>query len=128
MPTKTQKLNVEGWWRALARMQTLGWTALTAAERAALAEPPSRREVLLQIEAITNILRDAHVLELNERLKALEQRNTLSYCGVFRTGCYYEKHDCVTHQGSLWIASEGTAEKPGDGATPWRLAVKRGSV
>lgn len=126
MATKTPaKLGVEGWWRALARMQKLGWKALTVAEQAALSEPPSRRELLLQIEAVTNILRDAGILEVDKRLKALEQRpRGLQYVGVYRSGNLYERGDAVTHAGALWIAHEDTTARPGDGKTPWQLAVK----
>lgn len=45
--------------------------------------------------------------------------------GVWREGASYAKGDAVTWAGSLWIAQEGTAEKPETGHG-WRLAVKRG--
>jgi hypothetical protein len=38
---------------------------------------------------------------------------------------FYERGDCVTWAGSLWIAQERTSEKP-DGGKGWRLAVKKG--
>ena len=46
--------------------------------------------------------------------------------GVYQAGRAYEKGDGVTYGGSWWIAQDKTAEKPGDGATKWRLAVKAG--
>jgi len=46
--------------------------------------------------------------------------------GVYRATQAYEKGDAVTYGGSLWIAQRETSEKPGDGATKWRLAVKAG--
>lgn len=46
--------------------------------------------------------------------------------GVYVAGKSYEKGDGVTWAGSFWIAQKATADKPGDGATGWRLAVKRG--
>lgn len=46
--------------------------------------------------------------------------------GVFQTARIYEKGDGVTYGGSFWIAQGATDEKPGDGATKWRLAVKAG--
>jgi hypothetical protein len=46
--------------------------------------------------------------------------------GVYRTGRTYGKGDGVTFGGSFWIAQDTTSEKPGDGATKWRLAVKAG--
>lgn len=46
--------------------------------------------------------------------------------GVYQAGRTYEKGDGVTFGGSFWIAQDVTSEKPGDGATKWRLAVKAG--
>jgi integrin beta 3 len=47
-------------------------------------------------------------------------------CGVYQAGHTYAKGDGVTFGGSFWIAQDATSEKPGDGATKWRLAVKAG--
>jgi integrin beta 3 len=46
--------------------------------------------------------------------------------GVYVATRTYEKGDGVTWAGSFWIAKDATNEKPGDGATKWRLAVKAG--
>jgi len=46
--------------------------------------------------------------------------------GVFRDGHEYDKGDGVTWAGSWWIAQEKTSQKPGEGSTDWRLAVKKG--
>lgn len=46
--------------------------------------------------------------------------------GVFKAGQAYQKGDGVTWAGSFWIAQAPTTDKPGDGATAWRLAVKAG--
>lgn len=46
--------------------------------------------------------------------------------GVYQAGRTYEKGDGATYGGSFWIAQDATSEKPGDGATKWRLAVKCG--
>lgn len=46
--------------------------------------------------------------------------------GVYRAGIEYAQGDGVTWAGSFWIAQAPTSEKPGDGATAWRLAVKAG--
>jgi collagen triple helix repeat protein len=45
--------------------------------------------------------------------------------GVYQQGKAYERGDCVTYGGSLWIAKKDGADRPGEGDT-WRLAVKRG--
>lgn len=47
--------------------------------------------------------------------------------GVFKHGNTYKTGDAVTWGGSLWIAQEPTADKPGEPAAKgWRLAVKKG--
>ncbi len=45
--------------------------------------------------------------------------------GVYQAGRTYEKGDAVTF-GGYWIAQDTTSEKPGDGATKWRLAIRAG--
>ena len=47
-------------------------------------------------------------------------------CGVYQASRTYQKGDGVTYAGSFWIAQAETREKPGDGVTKWRLAVKAG--
>jgi len=47
--------------------------------------------------------------------------------GVYQDGRRYEKADAVTYAGSFWIAQAETSARPGQGATAWRLAVKRGA-
>lgn len=49
------------------------------------------------------------------------------YEGVYRPERTYEAGSSVTFGGSLWLAQAETNEKPGEGATAWRLAVKRGA-
>ena len=46
--------------------------------------------------------------------------------GVHKPGTKYFRGAMVTSQGSLWCAQADTAERPGDGATSWRLTSKRG--
>lgn len=46
--------------------------------------------------------------------------------GVYRAGHAYQKGDCVTFGGSLWIAQADTDGKPDSGDKGWRLGVKRG--
>ena len=48
------------------------------------------------------------------------------YQGVYRPAEKYEKADCVTFGGHVWIATvDEPADKPGT-SEQWRLAVKRG--
>jgi hypothetical protein len=46
--------------------------------------------------------------------------------GVYRPETAYEAGDAVSFGGSIWIAKSPTKEKPGEGATSWRLSVKSG--
>lgn len=46
--------------------------------------------------------------------------------GVYRAGQAYQKGDCVTYGGSLWIAQADTDTKPDGADSGWRLSVKRG--
>jgi hypothetical protein len=65
---------------------------------------------------------------LAARVKCLEDRPPLKYCGVWVAGKTYQEHSLVTRDGSLWIAKRTTAAYPGGGAEPdsWQLCVKRG--
>jgi hypothetical protein len=47
------------------------------------------------------------------------------YRGVFADGTVYQRGDAVTWGGSIFIAKETTADKPGT-SPAWTLAVKRG--
>lgn len=47
--------------------------------------------------------------------------------GVYKAETSYDTGDAVSWGGSLWIAQAPVSGvKPGEGATPWRLAVKAG--
>ena len=46
--------------------------------------------------------------------------------GTYHDGEQYEKGNGVTWNGSWWLAKAPTTDKPGDGATAWRLTVKKG--
>lgn len=48
------------------------------------------------------------------------------YRGVFKDGETYAVGDMVTWGGSVWSCTNASAEKPGDGAKGWMLAVKKG--
>lgn len=53
---------------------------------------------------------------------------TMIYRGVFCEDFTYEKGDCVTCSGSMWVCkAETTQVKPGsEGSQDWQLSVKRG--
>jgi hypothetical protein len=71
--------------------------------------------------------------QIEDRLDALERDreqlrkdvSNFTYCGVWSMGKAYAKGNSVTDGGSLWIALQDTALKPGIGGH-WQLAVKRG--
>jgi len=83
---------------------------------------------------------DLHMEQLDERTVAFratrgdqaKEIGTLSvpaliYRGVFREGTTYSVGDSVTWAGALWVARAVTTDKPGEGATAWQLAVKKGA-
>lgn len=47
------------------------------------------------------------------------------YRDVFQSGKTYDKDDCVTYAGSMFIATRETKDKP-ESSTAWKLIVKRG--
>lgn len=47
------------------------------------------------------------------------------FADVFRIGEHYKKGAIVIHRG-VWIATADTRERPGEGATAWRLMAKNG--
>lgn len=51
------------------------------------------------------------------------------YRGTFEDGRLYQKDDCVTWAGAMWIAKEATRIKPGDGEGKkfWTMSSKRGA-
>jgi integrin beta 3 len=46
--------------------------------------------------------------------------------GVWKAGTAYQPGDGVSWNGSFWLAQRTTTDRPGHGATAWRLAVKSG--
>ncbi len=47
--------------------------------------------------------------------------------GVWKHDHAYERGDCTTSDGGLWIAQvDSQSERPGNSSKAWRLAVKRG--
>lgn len=46
--------------------------------------------------------------------------------GVFRAGQLYARGDAVSWAGCSWIAQADTTDRPGDGATAWRMSTKAG--
>ncbi len=81
---------------------------------------------------------DMEVVYDGERMFALEfargdQVKTYTFAlpmmidrGVYRAGQAYQKGDCVSYGGSLWIAQADTETKPDGADSGWRLSVKRG--
>ena len=62
---------------------------------------------------------------LEARIRELEAKPALKYCGVWRQGEIYNTGDFTTDHGSLWHAKSVTLARPGTDDT-WQLAVKRG--
>jgi hypothetical protein len=77
------------------------------------------------VESHVNKLK-AENAALEARIKSLEDRPPLKYCGTWVAGRTYVENSAVTRDGSVWIARKATAAYPGGGAEPdsWQLAVK----
>jgi hypothetical protein len=61
--------------------------------------------------------------------RVIEKRlpGVLRDAGVWKAGTAYEPGDGVSWNGSFWFAHARTTDRPGHGATAWRLAVKSGA-
>jgi hypothetical protein len=66
------------------------------------------------------------IADYETRLKALENKPSLQYRGVWQEGGEYKDGDFATLQGSVWAARTRTRERPGT-SDDWALAVKRGA-
>jgi hypothetical protein len=74
-----------------------------------------------------DVLRE-ELLALHRRIKQLETRPEVKYCGVHRDGEPYTEASLVTPGGSLWLATETTSDIPGQPDSRWKLIVKRGEA
>lgn len=63
-----------------------------------------------------------------EKIEKSIKLPTLIYRGVYSDAEIYEKGDCVTQGGSMWVCKKDTIFKPGteDGKEDWQLSVKKG--
>lgn len=68
---------------------------------------------------------EAVVKEIGKRLKALEARPDLKYCGTWDGASQFNEGNFVTHRGSLWACKAETRTEPGT-SSDWQLAVKSG--
>jgi hypothetical protein len=68
--------------------------------------------------------------ELDARVKALEDRPTLRYCGIYEAGATYRPGDFVTNDGHTWACKSITRVRPTFGSEAasafWTLACKAG--
>ena len=69
----------------------------------------------------------ARAYDLDMRIRALEDRPKLHYCGLWDTAKTYERGSFVTWGGSMWATDTLTkGQEPGGGSNVWTLAVMRG--
>src|SRR5262245_12059420 len=73
-------------------------------------------------------VQERELADVKRRLAVVEAKRVIEYCGVWELGRKYVRGSAVTHDGRLWIAQSETDQRPGNGATAWRLAVKRGEA
>jgi hypothetical protein len=60
------------------------------------------------------------------RLLQVENRPELRYRGVWEISRQYQAGDICTDHGGMWHCNQPTTDRPGEGATAWRLCVKKG--
>ena len=68
----------------------------------------------------------ARIDALEKRVQQLEGTTLPKWAGTWEAKDY-RQGNLVTRDGSLWLATADTRERPGDGNTGWRLIVKRGA-
>jgi hypothetical protein len=87
------------------------------------------KELQGEADSIDEVIAQVIVAErrsIEPRLRALEDRPSLRYQGIWSADQPYQPGDFTTDNGSLWHANvASTGIKPGDG-TAWTLSVKRG--
>jgi hypothetical protein len=86
---------------------------------------PNPETILAAADVLRQIIKPLvdRIEVLETRLDAVEGRED---AGVWQPGRTYPKFAGVTWNGSWWIAQARTSEQPGEGATAWRMAVRRG--
>jgi hypothetical protein len=67
---------------------------------------------------------EAENAKLRARVSAMESKTIPDYVGTWQAEDTYPRGAVCTHAGAMWIATEDTAERPGDGASNWKLCVK----
>jgi len=96
------------------------------------AKPASMGFVSAMVVAAASGFRTLRVsrrlLRLEEKVRALEAASLPRYEGVHTPGKTYPVGSLTTRSGALWLATEPTDKTPGQGATPWKLVVKSGTV
>jgi hypothetical protein len=112
------------WVRALAS-EIRAWCVETFASRAdveRIATTKAGGESTAELEARVAVLEERLSAEAHDWAAA-----SLADCykGVHCDGQEYRRGSCVTHGGSMWIATTDTAERPGR-SSAWKLAVKHG--
>jgi hypothetical protein len=99
-------------------------------------KPLTRREaeeheIQILCDSFAPVIRD-YVLDavrpLHDRIKVLEARPNLKYCGTWAADKVYGVGNFVTDGGSIWHAQRASiGERPGTSpADAWLLAVKKG--
>lgn len=91
-----------------------------------------------QWQCIVNGVKDVKTIQIDERTfevryvfsngeeaHAQLKIESLLYKEVWDEATEYQRGDCVTQDGSMWVALRATKTRPGE-SKDWRLAVKRG--
>jgi HK97 family phage prohead protease len=64
------------------------------------------------------------VATLQAAMAQLQDKIIPDYVGTWQAEDTYPRGAMCTHAGAMWIATEDTSERPGSGASRWKLCVK----
>jgi hypothetical protein len=90
---------------------------------------PNQTDLLIEcVGFLLHMLKEADdkIAALSRRVREIEETGGIKHRGPWKEGCIYNKGEWITHQGSLWLAKEANAARPGGDHGVWQLIVKRG--
>lgn len=112
----TYAIHNGGLWRSFERTKGLrGWEAVVKGLSNIEVEYDEERTVTIKLQTSTDEVISKSII-----------MPVPIYKEIYREGTQYNKSDCVTFGGSIYIALKDTSSKPGSGNGDWRLAVKAG--
>lgn len=85
-------------------------------------------DIMEYSRSLGEVIREA-IKPLKDRIAALEgevAERGIRFRGYWRDGLTVRKGDCITNDGSLWVAVRDTDEAPNSSSPDWCLAARKG--